>query len=194
MFRNDSFTITDATGQPYFVLAAAPSLSGSRTLLDVYKAPVLQMQRKMPSLRGTWLMNRAPDGVRVASVRPAFGFSPSRSPRHSLCHWQCSVSTHKGNHARLSVAVRRSDNAYLLAVNGPDQLKHPSNCWPRPPVSPDCQLVCCVHAAAIKVFLNDGDEEADFLVEVGGGGSGKRPLQWWRVRILQRPAGLLPCI
>lgn len=79
MFRNDSFSITNSAGQPYFVLAAAPSLSGSRTLLDVYQAPVLQMQRKMPSLRGTWLINRAADGVRVASVRPAFGFSPSRS-------------------------------------------------------------------------------------------------------------------
>jgi hypothetical protein len=78
MFRNDSFSITDSTGRPFFVLAAAPSLSGNRTLLDIYQAPVLQMQRKMPSLRGTWLMNRAADGVRVASVRPAMGFSPSK--------------------------------------------------------------------------------------------------------------------
>lgn len=27
--------------------------------------------------------------------------------------------------------------------------------------------VLCAAAAAIKVFLNDGDEEADFLVQVG---------------------------
>jgi hypothetical protein len=78
-FRGDNFSITDAEGRPFFMLAAAPSISGQRVLLDVYKTPVLQMERKMPSMRGTWLVNRASDRVRVASVRPSMGLSPRES-------------------------------------------------------------------------------------------------------------------
>lgn len=78
-FRTDNFTITDTSGRPFFLLAAAPSLSMSqpRKLLDVYNAPVLNMERKVPSLRGTWLISRASDKVNVASVRPSMGLSPS---------------------------------------------------------------------------------------------------------------------
>lgn len=75
-FRRDNFNITNAQGQAYFVLAAAPSIAGSRVLMDVYNAPVLQMERKMPSLRGTWLINRASDRRQICFVRPAMGLSP----------------------------------------------------------------------------------------------------------------------
>lgn len=79
-FRNDNFTITDAAGRPFFNLQAASlSFTDSRQLLDVYNNPVLQMQKKVPSLRGSWLINRATDRVRVATVRPStFSFTPCR--------------------------------------------------------------------------------------------------------------------
>jgi uncharacterized protein YxjI len=77
-FKNDNFAIADAQGHPFFNLQAAMSMTGSRVLLDVYNTPVLQMERKMPSMRGTWLINRAADKVRVASLRPSMGFSPSK--------------------------------------------------------------------------------------------------------------------
>jgi hypothetical protein len=76
-FRNDNFSITDAQGRPFFNLQAAISFSSSRQLLDVYNAPILQMKKKMPSLRGSWLLHRASDGMRVATVRPStFSFTP----------------------------------------------------------------------------------------------------------------------
>jgi uncharacterized protein YxjI len=79
-FRNDNFSITDAAGRPFFNLQAASlSFSNSRQLLDVYNSPVLHMQKKMPSLRGSWLINRASDRVRVATVRPStFSFTPCK--------------------------------------------------------------------------------------------------------------------
>jgi uncharacterized protein YxjI len=79
LFKNDDFVITDTAGRPYFNLAAAPmSFSDSRQLLDVYNTPLLHMQRKMMSLRGAWLINRASDRRSVARVKPAyFSFTPS---------------------------------------------------------------------------------------------------------------------
>lgn len=101
-FRNDNFTITDAAGRPFFNLQAASlSFTGSRQLLDVYNNPVLQMQKKVPSLRGSWLINRAADRVRVATVRPStFSFTPCKpysswwnvQPMHSPFAWGC-IST-----------------------------------------------------------------------------------------------------
>lgn len=80
MFRNDNFTITDVQGRPFFnLVAASMSFSDSRQLLDAYNTPVLHMQKKVPSLRGSWLINRAADRVRVATVRPAtFSLKPCK--------------------------------------------------------------------------------------------------------------------
>lgn len=85
-FRNDDFVITDTAGRPYFNLAAAPiSFSESRQLLDVYNTPLLHMQRKVMSLRGSWHINRATDRLCVARVKPAFfSFTPSEWTR---CPW-----------------------------------------------------------------------------------------------------------
>lgn len=80
VFRNDNFTITDVQGRPFFnLVAASMSFSDSRQLLDAYNTPVLHMQKKVPSLRGSWLINRAADRVRVATVRPAtFSLKPCK--------------------------------------------------------------------------------------------------------------------
>lgn len=69
MFRNDNFSITDAGGRQVFQLAAA-TIGSSRKLMDGHRSPVLTMEKKLASLRGTWMIKRA-DGTQVATVRPA---------------------------------------------------------------------------------------------------------------------------
>lgn len=88
-FRNDNFTITDAQGRPFFNLQAASlSFSDSRQLLDCYNVPILHMQKKIPSFRGSWLINRASDRVRVATVRPAtFSFTPCKLRTATAVKW-----------------------------------------------------------------------------------------------------------
>jgi uncharacterized protein YxjI len=83
LFKSDDFVISDTAGRPFFNLAAAPiSFNNSRQLLDVYNTPLLHMQRKVMSLRGSWCINRAADRVRIARVKPAFfSFTPSEWTR-----------------------------------------------------------------------------------------------------------------
>lgn len=54
-----------------------PCNSNSNSNSTPPAALILQMKKKMPSLRGSWLLHRASDGVRVATVRPStFSFTP----------------------------------------------------------------------------------------------------------------------
>jgi hypothetical protein len=56
------------------------SIGDKRTLLDAYGQPALQMERKMLTLHGTWLMTNPRTGQRVAEVKPSL---MSLSP----CEW-----------------------------------------------------------------------------------------------------------
>jgi uncharacterized protein YxjI len=56
------------------------SIGDKRTLLDAYGQPALQMERKMLTLHGTWLMTNPRTGQRVAEIKPSL---MSLSP----CEW-----------------------------------------------------------------------------------------------------------
>ncbi|KAF6261719.1 tubby C-terminal-like domain-containing protein [Scenedesmus sp. NREL 46B-D3] len=69
-YKSDDFTITDATGRPFFKLSAALfSIGNKRQLLDAYGSPLLHMERKMLSLHGTWLLLRPSDGAKLAELK-----------------------------------------------------------------------------------------------------------------------------
>jgi hypothetical protein len=46
-------------------------MADKRTLLDAYNQPALQLERKMLTLHGTWLLTNPRTGQRVAEVKPS---------------------------------------------------------------------------------------------------------------------------
>jgi hypothetical protein len=57
-------------GRPIFKLSAALfSIGSKRQLLDAYGSPLLDMERKMLSLHGTWLLLRPSDGMKLAELK-----------------------------------------------------------------------------------------------------------------------------
>lgn len=77
------------------------SMADKRTLLDAYNQPALQLERKMLTLHGTWLLSNPRTGQRVAEVKPSLmSLTPCECDTPAAaCHklfWQCHCEPGQG--------------------------------------------------------------------------------------------------
>lgn len=70
------YHVTDAKGQTYFLLKPSTTTSftssaGKKHLYDAEGRSLVDLDKKMVSLHGTWLLTRSADGSRIAEVKPS---------------------------------------------------------------------------------------------------------------------------
>jgi hypothetical protein len=149
------------------------SFTGKRTLLDAHNQPALQMERKFISLRNTWSVNNPSTGQRIAKFRPSISFftpcectTTAAAAHAGLKGWALHLTYRQ---LQVLTCLHTSDSVHTTCCHPAQVFVIPLNTALSFRLLKQCGLTTVswvpLSAAAIKVYLNDGDEVADFKIK-----------------------------
>lgn len=97
------------SGQTYFMLKPSTATSftssgGKKHLYDAEGRSLVDLDKKMVSMHGTWLLTRSADGSRIAEVKP------SKKSEYMCCAVLCSSASPPPGPPRVFDLLRSSDS------------------------------------------------------------------------------------